>query len=107
MNTYAAVILSFLGGIQWGLGVSIAETAPLSAQTLFGLSIVPSLLAWAMLFVPQANAQVMVAISLFGFVWMVDAMLFLQKLIPQWFFRLRCIITAIVVTCLIFATLRM
>lgn len=96
-TTYAAVILSFLGGIQWGIGLSLTSDAPRSAQTLLLLSVVPSLLAWALLFVAQPNARVLVAIFLFGFVWVVDALLSLQKLIPPWFFRLRCIVTAAVI----------
>ena len=107
VTTYAAVILSFLGGIQWGIGVSIADSAPRSAQTLFMLSIVPSMLAWALLFVAQPNARVLVAISLFGFVWVVDALLCLQKIIPAWFFRLRSIVTAIVIASMIFVAIRL
>ncbi len=106
-TTYAAVILSFLGGIQWGLGISVADSAPRSAQSLLLLSIVPSLLAWALLFVVQPNARVLVAIFLFGFVWIVDALLRLQKLIPSWFFMLRCVVTAIVVACMVAINLKL
>jgi hypothetical protein len=100
---YAAVILSFLGGIQWGGAVALAESAPKSAQTMWLLSVIPSLLAWAMLFVPGSGARVIVAICLFAFVWIIDALLHLQKLIPNWFFRLRTLITAIVVSSLLIA----
>ena len=101
MTTYSAVILSFLGGVQWGIGVSINADAPRSAQSLFVLSIIPALLAWTLLFVTQPNSRVLVAIFLFGFVWVVDALLCLQKLIPLWFFRLRCIVSAIVMSSLV------
>ena len=104
--TYAAVILSFLGGIQWGIGVSISETAPKSAQSLFVLSVVPSLLSWAMLFIDASGARLIVAIFLFGFVWVIDALLHLQKLIPDWFFHLRCIVTPIVIASLTAALIR-
>lgn len=107
MTTYAAVILSFLGGVHWGIGVSINADAPRSAQTLFVLAIVPALLAWALLFVTQPNSRIFVAIFLFGFVWVVDALLCLQKLIPLWFFRLRCIVSAIVVASLLMAALHL
>ena len=104
--TYAAVILSFLGGIQWGIGISVCESAPKSAQSLFLLSVVPSLLSWAMLFIDAAGAKLIVAVCLFGFVWVIDALLLLQKLIPNWFFRLRCIITFIVIVSLLATLLR-
>ena len=105
--TYAAVILSFLGGIQWGIGVSVSETAPRSAQSLFLLSVVPALLAWAMLFIDTSGARLLVAIFLFGFVWLIDALLHLQALIPDWFFRLRCLITPIVIGSLMATLIRL
>jgi Protein of unknown function (DUF3429) len=101
--TYAAVILSFLGGIQWGGAVALTDTAPKSARNIWLLSVIPSLLAWVMLFIPSVSAKLMVAISLFGFVWIIDALLHVQKLIPHWFFRLRTFITAIVITSLLAA----
>lgn len=104
---YAAVILSFLGGIQWGVALGLTETAPKSARTMFALSVVPSLLAWAMLLLPAARERVIVAVLLFAFVWVIDAMLHLQKLIPHWFFRLRGVITSIVVLSLLTALPRL
>lgn len=100
---YAALILSFLGGIQWGVAVTLADAAPKSARTMWLLAVVPALLAWAMLLVPGNNARVIVAICLFAFVWVIDALLHLQKLIPDWFFRLRTVITLIVITSLLIA----
>jgi len=105
--TYAAVILSFLGGIQWGIGVSVSEAAPKSAQSLFLLAVVPALLSWAMLFIGAPGSRLIVAIFLFCFVWLIDALLHLQKLIPNWFFRLRCIISPIVIASLMAALLRL
>ena len=98
LTSYAAVILSFLGGIQWGLAVNLIDTAPKSARTMFLLSVVPSLLAWAMLLLPASSSRIIVAMCLFAFVWVVDALLNLQKLIPAWYFKLRSIITVIVIT---------
>lgn len=100
MIAYAAVILSFLGGIQWGTALSIAASAPRSATTLFILSIVPSLLAWAVLLIEADHRRIFLAIFLFGLVWAIDALLYLQKLIPRWFFQLRCGITPVVIACL-------
>lgn len=101
--TYAVVIASFLGGIQWGVALEHSETAPTSARNLFFISVIPSLFAWAVLFVPSFKAQLLAAAVLFASIWALDALLALQKLIPGWFFKLRCIITGIVVLCLIAA----
>lgn len=103
LTTYAAVVLSFLGGIQWGVAVKTHQDAPKSAQTMFLLSVIPSLLAWAVLFLPSSGARLIVAIFLFGFVWLIDALLNLQKLIPPWFFRVRSIVTLIVIASLVVA----
>jgi Protein of unknown function (DUF3429) len=105
ITTYAAVIVSFLGGIQWGIGIATHEQQPQTARSLFLLSVVPSLMAWAMLFLPATNARIIVAIFLVGFVWIIDALLHLQKVIPTWFFKLRSIITGIVLLSLILALL--
>ena len=64
---------------------------------MFLLSVVPSLLSWAMLFIDANGARIIVAIFLFAFVWVIDALLHLQELIPKWFFRLRCIVSPIVI----------
>lgn len=105
ITTYAAVIVSFLGGIQWGIGVITQEQQPQTARSLFLLSIVPSLLAWAMLFLPSSGSRIIVAIFLLGFVWIIDALLHLQKVIPTWFFKLRSVISAIAIISLIAALL--
>jgi hypothetical protein len=100
---YAAVIVSFLGGIQWGIGIATHEQQPQTARSLFMLSVVPSLLAWAMLFLPVSNSRIIVALFLVGFVWIIDALLHLQKVIPAWFFKLRSIVSAIVMASLLLA----
>ncbi len=103
ITTYAAIIVSFLGGIQWGLGIATYEQQPQTARSLFTLSVVPSLLAWAMLFLPASTSRIVVAIFLVGFVWIIDSLLYLQKVIPPWFFKLRCIVSGVVIVSLIAA----
>jgi hypothetical protein len=105
ITTYAAVIVSFLGGIQWGVALATHEQQPQTAKSLFLLSVVPSLLAWAMLFLPNGSSRVIVAIFLVGFVWVIDALLHLQQALPTWFFRLRSIVSAVVMASLIAAML--
>jgi Protein of unknown function (DUF3429) len=101
MITYAVVIGSFLGGIQWGVALANCEAAPTSARNLFFISVLPSLFAWTILFIPRSEIQLLAAIMLFASVWAFDALLALQKLIPGWFFRLRSIISGIVIFCLL------
>jgi hypothetical protein len=101
ITTYAAVIVSFLGGIQWGIAIATHQQQPQTAKSLFLLSVVPSLLAWAMLFLPNDSSRVVVAIFLVGFIWIIDALLHLQQVLPTWFFRLRSIVSAVVMASLI------
>ena len=42
---YAALIFSFLGGLWWGQGVARRKTSP----ALFGIAVLPSLIAWALM----------------------------------------------------------
>ena len=106
ITTYAAVVLGFLGGVQWGTGLAVHTAAPQSARNLFLLSVVPAVLAWGMLFIDSAGARLIVAMVLFAFVWLIDALLFLQQLIPAWFFRLRSVVTPLVLACLMAALAR-
>ena len=80
---YGAVILSFLGGVRWGLAMAAATPGALPAQ--LGLSVLPSLLGWAALLLPPAAGLVLLAA---GFL----AMLLADRreaLAPAWYKRLR------------------
>ncbi|WP_375566554.1 DUF3429 domain-containing protein [Oceaniradius stylonematis] len=50
LNVYAAIILSFLGGIRWGMVVNAPDQQ--AVIPVFLLSVVPSLWAWAAFFAP-------------------------------------------------------
>lgn len=95
--TYGAVILSFLGGIQWGIALRIADEAPTSAQRLFVLSVLPSLAAWAtLLLMNDPTWQLAAQLGILIAVWAVDGLLNLQRILPAGFFKLRTGITALV-----------
>jgi hypothetical protein len=51
LATYAAIILSFLGGIRWGLAVASADRP--EAAMHFMISVLPSLAAWLLLLLPE------------------------------------------------------
>lgn len=102
--TYGAVILSFLGGIQWGLAVRLADEAPTSANRLFVLSVLPSLAAWAtVLLLNDPKWQLLAQLGILLGVWGVDGLLAVQNIIPGWFFKLRTVVTCIVSACFITA----
>lgn len=80
---YGAVILSFLGGVRWGL--AIVPTASASLATSLAISVLPPLLGWAALLLPPAGGLFALAIGFAG-------MLILDTQLPQapcWYRRLR------------------
>lgn len=99
--TYAAVILSFLGGIEWGLAVSgtvaaRADTRERLRATTLVISTLPSLAAWGLLWLPSPQWQLGAALALFVGVWLADLALSRQGLVPAWFVDLRTAVTAVV-----------
>jgi hypothetical protein len=102
MVTYAAVVLSFLGGIEWGLalgdaypGAPAATRERLRAVAL-GLSVVPSLAGWGVLWLPSPQWQLGGALGIFVLVWAADLALARKGLVPSWFVNLRTAVTALV-----------
>lgn len=88
--TYAAVILSFLGGIRWGLAVARSEQQ--DAAVHYFISIVPALIAWALLILPEPlrlGCLGGLALVLGPF----DQRLVPAGLAPPWFGRLRLILS--------------
>ncbi len=60
LSAYAAVILSFLGGIHWGLAMRLAEPPP----ALLAWGVVPSLVAWPALMMVPASGLVIQGLML-------------------------------------------
>jgi hypothetical protein len=100
--TYAAVILSFLGGIEWGLAVqdpmpaATADARDKLRTTTLVISAAPSLAAWGVFWLPTPHWQLGGALGLFVLVWAADLALSRQGLVPSWFVDLRTAITAVV-----------
>ena len=54
LSAYAAVILSFLGGIHWGVAFTRSDAPP----SLFVWGVVPSLVAWVAVVMPPSAGLV-------------------------------------------------
>lgn len=94
---YGAVILSFMSGVLWGFA---AHASGAVAATGYALSVIPAL--WAFFFTgggPVSAATYLI----FGFVGLLglDWLFWRQGLAPPWWMRLRVLLTAIVVACLL------
>ena len=90
---YGAVILSFLGGVRWGLGLLLSN--PETRDARFTLSVIPSLIGWIAVLLPAFPALVMLAVSFAAQgAWDVgDAE---DDGAPPWFGHLRTMLTALV-----------
>jgi len=88
LATYAAIIISFLGGIRWGLAVGAA-----AGGGQYALAVLPSLVAWAALAAPEPWR-----LAILGIVALVlgpiDLGLVRAGLAPRWFGRLRLVLSA-------------
>jgi hypothetical protein len=94
--TFAAIILSHLGGIEGGMALREEGGNETTRATALGLSTVPSLAAWGVLWLPSPQYQIGASIALFVAVWGADLWLARHGLIPSWFVDLRTAVTAAV-----------
>jgi len=101
INTYGAVILSFVGAIWWGLAVAVPN-AP--RTMMLSWSVVPALLGWIAA-VPYMPADIGLLILMFGFSlqWILDIVLFPRIAIDGWVLKLRTILTIGVLASLVCA----
>jgi hypothetical protein len=102
---YGATILSFLGGVHWGLAIgsqSGAYQEKLPAR--LGLSVLPSLAGWAALLVGSSAGLYLLTVSIATMCW-VDIRASRTGHAPRWYPRLRIPLTCAVVTTLLTAAM--
>jgi len=96
---YAAIILSFLGGVQWGFAAAGLGPGAGPSWERLGWSVLPSLLGWAALFLdPTAKTAVLMLGFLAAFV--IDRRWTRMGRCPVWYARLRRDLSALVTACL-------
>ena len=102
LRAYGAVILSFLGGIQWGMAIRNSDGNARTRQGLtpiLTLSTVPSLIGWAGLLVEEPLGFGLLIIG-FALVLISDVRAVNKGIAPRWYLRLRYPLTAVVISCL-------
>ncbi|KQT44549.1 hypothetical protein ASG43_14580 [Aureimonas sp. Leaf454] len=98
VSAYAAVILSFLGGIRWGAALN--ETGRQSPVTV-ALSVLPSIAAWVMVLIPAPWNFVGFALAfIVQGVWDVTAIRD-GRIRTPWFARVRLVLTIVVGACMV------
>lgn len=97
---YGAVILSFLGGVRWGIGLRHGD-APGRTGFLV-ISVIPAILAWAALLLPRPH-DIALLIACFLALAVLDVAMVRGGHAPAWYATLRLALTAAVVLVLIVA----
>ena len=104
---YAAVILSFLGGVQWGFALAALGQGAGPNWERLGWSVLPCLFGWAAFFLPPFERTTALILALLA-VYVIDrnwALRFGRG--PEWYVRLRRHLTAGAVLCLGLVMLRL
>jgi hypothetical protein len=102
---YGATILSFLGGVHWGLAIR-GHSGP-DTNTLRGrliLSVIPSLAGWAALLVTGPAGLLILAIAIAGML-LVDLRAARLGDAPPWYPKLRVPLSGVVIAALLVGAL--
>lgn len=102
LAAYGALILSFLGGVRWGIALGAEEEGP--AKRGYVISVVPALLAWAALALPP-GPQLWTLAGLHVVLGLLDYGLVCREEAPEWFGRLRLGLAAAAALALILGAL--
>lgn len=100
LKTYGAVILSFLGGVRWGLALRSENQA--TSRAIMILAVVPSLVGWFSLYLESPYIYAVQALA-FAAVGAWDSLSGEKGAFGLWFVKLRMVLTFLVTGALIVA----
>ncbi len=92
-QAYAAIILTFIGGVHWGLVVNKNDQG--NTQLVIIASVVPSLLAWVSILLPLPIALAMLLFS-FLLLFFYEYRYLWPVYFPAWYRKLRSVLTGVV-----------
>jgi uncharacterized protein DUF3429 len=102
LTAYAAVMLSFAGGLHWGLSMLHPDMSEQDQSVFMAWSVVPALVGWISLLMP-AKTGLILLIATFVIQYAADRQLAQRFRLPSWYLRLRAGLTAVAVLCLVLA----
>lgn len=103
MIAYGCLILSFLGGAQWGLAIATPQPSGRTHAYRLAISVLPSLAAFCVWYLPITAALLALAALFVG--WLVyDIATARDEIAPAWYPALRIQPTSAVVVCLLGAS---
>lgn len=100
---YSLAILSFMGGIHWGLALIVGTRQ--SARLL--ISIVPVLVGWVCLLTLPLHFTLAILGGAFIAQWFADRPILAELPIPAWYFEMRPRLAYIVAGCHLFMLFRL
>jgi len=100
LAAYGAVILSFLGGVKWG--VALNDKLVVKQWRPLVMSVLPSIVAWFSLLLPPQFSLSVLAIAFLSQYYL-DNQSVLQGTVPVWYGRLRLYLTTGAVLSLLLA----
>lgn len=95
---YSAVLLSFLGGIHWGVAMSVDRYGDQDFNMRLAVATLPSLLAWPALLLDYNEAIVILMIG-FWLIRLYERRQESDERLPGWYQELRSPLTMLVVIC--------
>ena len=100
---YSIVILSFMGGVHWGLGLVLGTRQ--SARLL--ISVVPALVGWVTLLVLPVHLALAILGGAYIAQWFVDRPILAELPIPPWYVEMRPRLAYTVAGCHLFMLFRL
>jgi hypothetical protein len=104
--SYAAIILSFVGALHWGLAMLHPGMRDGDRNVSLAWSVVPALTAWAATLL-QALPGMLLLAAAFTVHYAADRQLAQRFTLPSWYLPLRAGLTGVVVLCLILAAMHL
>ena len=95
---YGAVILSFLGGIQWGTALAAGDKQVRAGALVW--SVMPALIAWGAAMSAPLYGPLLLAGGVF-LAWVLEQPARLRQQLPDWYRGLRHVLTFVVVGCML------
>ena len=102
LSYYGAVILAFVGALHWGYALKRSALGG-EAWLQYGFSVAPALVAWLSLLLPVWTGLRLQAFALL-ICYVFDRTTAHNDPVPQWFLRLRAVLTVVGAASLIFAS---
>lgn len=97
---YAAIVASFLGAVHWGVAIT---TPSETSVTEMVYSVVPSVLSWLVVIFSKGALSLLALLVIFVVTLVEDYRIGVKDLLPNWYVRLRIILTLAVCACLLIA----